>query len=47
MSLWLNSPAHLANLQNSIYHSAGLGYVVRTDASGAQTIYGVTVFATC
>lgn len=47
ISLWLNSPAHLTNLQNSIYHSAGLGYVVRTEGSGAQTIYGVTVFATC
>jgi uncharacterized protein YkwD len=47
MSLWLNSPAHLTNLENSIYHSAGLGFIVRTDANGSQATYGVTVFATC
>jgi len=47
ITLWLNSAAHLTNLQNSIYHSAGLGFVVRTEANGAQTTYGVTVFATC
>jgi uncharacterized protein YkwD len=47
MSLWLNSPAHLTNLENSIYHGAGLAFVVRTDANGSQATYGVTVFATC
>jgi uncharacterized protein YkwD len=47
MSLWLNSPAHLANIQNANYHSAGLGFVTRTDAGGAQATYGVTVFALC
>ena len=47
ISLWYNSPPHMANIENSSYHSAALGFVVRTDASGGQTIYGVTVFALC
>jgi Cysteine-rich secretory protein family len=47
MSLWNGSPPHLANIENTSYHSAGLGFVVRTDPNGAQTIYGVTVFALC
>ena len=46
ISMWHASPAHLANIKNSIYRSAGLGFVVRTDAAG-QTIYGSTVFAIC
>ena len=47
ISLWHNSPPHMANVQNANYHSAALGFVIRTEASGAQTIYGVTVFALC
>jgi uncharacterized protein YkwD len=47
ISMWYNSPPPMANIKNSMYHSAGLGFVVRTDASGAQTIYGSTVFALC
>jgi hypothetical protein len=37
----------MANIKNATYHSAGLGFVVRTDPGGAQTIYGVTVFGLC
>ncbi|MGZ4674063.1 MAG: CAP domain-containing protein, partial [Ilumatobacteraceae bacterium] len=47
ISMWFNSAPHLANVKNTIYHSAGLGFVVRTDASGNQVIYGSTVFAVC
>jgi uncharacterized protein YkwD len=47
IGLWYASPPHLANIENAIYHSAGLGFVVRTDPGGGQTIYGVTVFALC
>ena len=45
--MWYNSAPHMANVKNAIYHSAGLGFVVRTDASGTQVIYGSTVFALC
>jgi uncharacterized protein YkwD len=47
ISMWYSSPPHMANIKNSSYQSAGLGYVVRTEAGGGQTIYGVTVFALC
>lgn len=47
ISMWYASPAHLANIKNTIYRSAGLGFVIRTDAAGGQTIYGSTVFAIC
>ena len=47
ISMWYNSAPHMANVKNAIYHSAGLGFVVRTDASGTQVIYGSTVFALC
>ena len=47
MSLWYGSPPHLANIKNAGYHSAGLGFVIRTDPGGGQTIYGATVFAVC
>ncbi len=47
ISMWYNSAPHMANVTNAIYHSAGLGFVVRTDASGNQVIYGSTVFALC
>jgi hypothetical protein len=47
IGLWYGSPPHLANIKNTIYASAGLGFVIRTDPGGAQTIYGVTVFALC
>ena len=47
MSLWYGSPPHMANIKNAIYQSAGLGFVVRTDAAGSQVIYGSTVFALC
>lgn len=47
ISVWYNSPPHMANIENAMYHSAALGFVIRTDANGVQTIYGVTVFALC
>jgi hypothetical protein len=37
----------MSNIKNAAYQSAGLGFVVRTDPGGGQTIYGVTVFALC
>jgi uncharacterized protein YkwD len=47
ISMWYASPSHMANIKNTIYGSAGLGFVIRTDATGGQTIYGSTVFAIC
>ena len=47
ITLWYNSAPHMANIKNAIYHSAGLGFVVRTDADGSQLIFGSTVFAIC
>ena len=47
ISLWYASPPHMANIKNPIYGSAGLGFVIRTDASGGQLIFGVTDFAIC
>ena len=47
IGLWYGSAPHLANIKNTIYASAGLGFVIRTDPGGAQTIYGATVFALC
>ncbi|MEP7046569.1 MAG: CAP domain-containing protein [Ilumatobacteraceae bacterium] len=47
ISLWYGSAPHMANIKNPIYGSGGLGFVIRTDPNGAQTIYGVTVFALC
>ena len=45
--MWYDSAPHMANINNVMYHSAGLGFVVRTDASGNQVTYGSTVFAIC
>lgn len=47
ISLWYGSAPHMANIKNPIYASAGLGFVIRTDASGAQITFGSTVFALC
>ncbi|MEP7202311.1 MAG: CAP domain-containing protein [Ilumatobacteraceae bacterium] len=47
ISMWYASAPHMANIKNSSYQSAALGFVIRTDPSGAQAIYGVTVFALC
>jgi uncharacterized protein YkwD len=47
IGLWYGSAPHMANIKNASYGSAGLGFVVRTDPGGGQTIYGVTVFALC
>jgi uncharacterized protein YkwD len=47
IGLWYGSAPHLANIKNSMYASAGLGFVIRTDPGGGQTIYGVTDFALC
>jgi uncharacterized protein YkwD len=47
ITMWYASAPHMANIKNSSYQSAALGFVIRTDPSGAQTIYGVTVFALC
>jgi uncharacterized protein YkwD len=47
ISLWYGSAPHLANIVNPTYHGAGIGYVVRTESSGAQTIFGVTVLTLC
>jgi hypothetical protein len=37
----------MTNIKNPIYGSAGLGFVIRTDPSGGQLIFGVTDFAVC
>ena len=47
ISMWYNSPPHMANIKNTMYSSAGLGFVIRTDAAGNQIIFGSTVFALC
>jgi len=47
IDLWYGSPTHLANLENASYVGVGIGYVVRTETSGATTIYGVTDLALC
>ena len=47
ISAWNASGPHLSNVKNPIYTSAGLGFVVRSDGSGGQVIYGVTVFTLC
>jgi uncharacterized protein YkwD len=47
ISLWYGSAPHMANIKNPSYRSAGLGFVIRTDPGGGQTIYGATVFALC
>jgi uncharacterized protein YkwD len=47
ITMWYASPPHMSNIKNAAYQSAGLGFVVRTDPGGVQTIYGVTVFALC
>ncbi len=47
ISLWYGSPPHMANIKNAMYQTAGLGFVVRTDATGNQVIFGSTVFALC
>jgi len=47
MQLWYNSPSHMANIKNSMYKSGGLGFVIRTDTAGGQTIYGAQEFAVC
>ena len=47
ISMWYASAPHMANIKNASYQSAALGFVIRTDPSGGQTIYGVTVFALC
>ncbi len=47
INLWFGSAPHLANIKDPDYGSAGLGFVIRTEPSGAQTIWGVTVFSLC
>jgi hypothetical protein len=47
ISMWYNSAPHMANIKNAMYHSAGLGFVIRTDSAGNQVMYGSTVFALC
>jgi uncharacterized protein YkwD len=47
IAAWYASPPHMSNVKNPIYQSAGLGFVVRTDTSGSQVLYGVTVFTLC
>ncbi len=46
-SLWFNSATHLSNIKNSLYRSVGIGFVIRTEPSGAQRIFGANVFAAC
>lgn len=46
-SLWFHSPPHLANIVDADYASAATSFVVRTEANGAQTIWGATDFALC
>jgi len=47
MDLWMASPPHHANIVYPGYVGVGLGYVTRTDASGATRTYGSTTFAVC
>ena len=47
ISMWYGSAPHLANIKNAAYRSAGVGFVVRTDPNGSQTIWGVADFAVC
>jgi uncharacterized protein YkwD len=47
MDLWFASPPHYANIIFRTYLSAGIGYVTRTDATGATRTYGSTTFALC
>jgi uncharacterized protein YkwD len=47
MDLWMASPPHHANIVFRGYVGIGLGYVTRTDATGATRTYGSTTFAVC
>lgn len=47
MDLWMASPPHHANIVSPFYKGIGLGYVTRTDATGATRTYGSTTFAVC
>lgn len=47
ISMWYNSAPHLANIQNAIYRSAGVAFVIRTEPNGYQSIWGVADFAVC
>ena len=47
MDLWMASPPHHANIVFRGYIGIGLGYVTRTDATGATRTYGSTTFAVC
>ena len=47
MDLWMASPPHHANIVSRFYIGVGLGYVTRTDATGATRTYGSTTFALC
>ena len=44
---WYASPAHMANIRNTSYRSVGIAFVIRTEVSGAQSIWGVMDFALC
>lgn len=44
---WYASPAHMANIKNSSYRSVGIAFIIRTEVSGAQSIWGVMDFALC
>lgn len=45
--MWFNSPGHLANIENTLYRSVGIAFVVRTDPNGVTRMFGVTDFALC
>jgi hypothetical protein len=47
MTNWYASPAHMANIKNPSYRSVGIAFIIRTEVSGAQSIWGVTDFALC
>ena len=47
MDLWMASADHHANIIRPSYVGAGIGYVTRTDPSGATTTYGSTTFTLC
>lgn len=47
MDMWMASPAHHTNIVYPSYLTASLGFVTRTDSSGATTTYGSTTFGLC
>ena len=47
MANWYASATHMANITNTSYRSVGIAFIIRTEVSGAQSIWGVMDFALC